>query len=267
MSEGGEGGESLRWLLTYADMITLLMAFFIMMYTMSNVNVDKFAKAASGLRAEFGAPGTRTSLGGGSGLLPHLRSGGVIGDQAMIDESLQSVKDRLEEYIQDNEMQNLISATHEVRGLVITLASDNLLFPVSEADLRPPALAILAEIADLLQTIPNGIVIEGHTCGLPIKTPRYPSNWELSAARSCAVVRYLMDQWNIDPVRLGATGYADSRSVAPNDTEEQRFINRRVEIVILPTATPDTTEAGAAPLDAVSIADPEAPAPTDEAPP
>ncbi len=230
----GGGGE--RWLLTYADMITLLMAFFIMMYAMSTVSIDKFAKAASGLREEFGAPGTRRSLGEGSGLLPHIGPGGVVGDAVALEDTLQSIRTELDEYIQENQLQDLIRTSSQERGLVITLVSDNLLFPVGEAEVRSPALAILDRIAGLLTALPNRIVIEGHTCSLPISTPRYPSNWELSAARACAVVRYLIDTWRIDPTRLAATGYAYSRPVAPNDTEDGRAVNRRVEIVILPTA-------------------------------
>ena len=151
----------------------------------------------------------------------------------ILDEDVKLVEDKLHEYIHQNQLQNLVYTKHEFRGLVISLVSDNLLFPVGEADLRPPALAILDCISELLRDVPNDIMIEGHTCSLPIHTSRYPSNWELSAARACAVVHYLIDRWDIDPVRLAATGYADSRPVAPNDTEEQRVFNRRVQIIIL----------------------------------
>lgn len=238
LSEGESGGENegagmMRWLLTYADMITLLMAFFIMMYSMSVISLDKFKRAASSLRSEFGpAPPGTGSGSGGSGLLPYRAptTGSFV---PILDEDVKLVEDKLHEYIHQNQLQNLVYTKHEFRGLVISLVSDNLLFPVGEADLRPPALAILDCISELLRDVPNDIMIEGHTCSLPIHTSRYPSNWELSAARACAVVHYLIDRWDIDPVRLAATGYADSRPVAPNDTEEQRVFNRRVQIIIL----------------------------------
>ncbi len=249
MSEGHDGGGDLRWLLTYADMITLLMAFFIMMYSMSVISVEKFDQAAASLRSEFGTPG-RHRPGGGSGLLPHPgRSAGV-----QLEEPLQSVKDELEEYIEENDLQSLIQTTEEVRGLVITLVSDNLLFPVGEATLRAPALSIVNEIAGLLQDIPNLIVIEGHTCSLAIKTSRYPSNWELSAARACAVTRYLVEQWGIDEVRLAATGYAASRPVESNDREEGRAKNRRVEIVLLASGPASEGEGEGAPASAGEVA-------------
>jgi chemotaxis protein MotB len=261
---GGEGAGMMRWLLTYADMITLLMAFFIMMYSMSAINLDKFKRAASSLRSEFGpTTPSKGSGSGGSGILPHgsPTAGSFV---PILEEDVKLVEDKLHDYIKQNRLQDLVYTKHEFRGLVISLVSDNLLFPVGEADLRPPALAILDRISELLRDIPNTIMIEGHTCSLPIHTPRYPSNWELSAARACAVVRYLIDRWNIDPVRLAATGCADSRPVAPNDTEEQRVFNRRVQIIILArTQTPsdgeltpaDSTDAGAGP---------EAPPPEEE---
>ena len=127
----------------------------------------------------------------------------------------------------------MIHTSRELRGLVITVVSDNLLFSVGQAELRPPALAILDQIAELLRGLPNSIAIEGHTCSLPISTSRYPSNWEPSAARACAVVHHLIERWQIDPVRLAATGCADSRPVGSNESEETRTLNRRVEIVIL----------------------------------
>ncbi|UCC69077.1 MAG: OmpA family protein [Armatimonadota bacterium] len=248
-SAGGdnEGAGMMRWLLTYADMITLLMAFFIMMYSMSVISSDKFKRAASSLRAEFGPAEARRSLTQGSGLLPYARPGDTLTDLPALEEALQLAKDQLEEYIKKNDLQDVIQTSHESRGLVITLVSDNLLFPVGAAELRSPALVILNRIAGLLRTMPNRIVIEGHTCSLPISTPRYPSNWELSAARACAVVRYLIDRWQIDSLRLAATGYADSRPVASNDDEEGRSFNRRVEVIILPTANPSAGEEPAAP--------------------
>jgi len=105
MSGGHDGGGDLRWLLTYADMITLLMAFFIMMYSMSVISVEKFDQAAASLRSEFGAP-ARDQAVGGSGLLPHL--GAAISPR--LEEPLQSVKDQLEEYIAENDLQSLLQS-------------------------------------------------------------------------------------------------------------------------------------------------------------
>jgi len=220
----------MRWLLTYADMITLLMAFFIMMYSMSVLNQEKFQKAADSLRKEFGPGPGEAQAASSRGVLPVA---GGLPSPPPLEEGVESVEEQLQQYIESSDLEEVIRLGREPRGLVVSLVSDNLLFPVGEADLRPDALAILDKIAGLLRRIPNGIVVEGHTCDLPISTPRFPSNWELSAARACTVVRYLSDRKGIPAQRLSAAGYADSRPVAPNRTEEGRVRNRRVDVIIL----------------------------------
>jgi len=204
---------------------------------MSVVSMEKFDKAAASLRSEFGSPLKAGNGGGASGLISHHEAA-----PPPLEQPLQSVKNQLEDYIRENDLEDLLQTREEARGLVITLVSDNLLFPVGEATLRAPALSILDRIGKLLRDLPNLIVIEGHTCSLPISTDRYPSNWELSAARASAVVRYLAGQWQIDPQRLAATGYADSRPLAANDREETRAQNRRVEIVLLASGPPEEAE-------------------------
>ena len=237
---GHDGGGMLRWLLTYADMITLLMAFFIMMYSMSVISLDKFDAAASSLRAEFGPPVPNAKRSGGAGLLP-----GVGRRQeemwAPLEEDIQAVVDQLDEYVAERDLAELVTTRQEQRGLVISVVSDNLLFPVGQAELRAPALSILDEIAGLLKELPNEIVVEGHTCTLPIRTALYPSNWELSAARACRVVRHLTERQGVPATRLAATGYGDSRPVASNETEEGRVRNRRVDIVIVARANQGST--------------------------
>jgi len=240
MSGGHDAGGGLRWLLTYADMITLLMAFFIMMYSISVISMEKFSKAAASFRAEFG-PARGSQGGGGREILP--RPGAAGASLPALEEDVQSVKEQLEQYVKANQLEDIIHTSQEARGLVITLVSDNLLFPVGDAQLRAPALTILDKIARLLRDLPNLVVIEGHTCSLPISTPQYPSNWELSAARASAVVRYLVERWRIDPIRLAAAGYADSRPVASNEREQGRALNRRVEIVILASIPDDRAQA------------------------
>ena len=225
---GHDGGGMMRWLLTYADMITLLMAFFIMLYSMSRISVDKFERAAASLRAEF-AP-ARPGRGGPGRGLPSIFG---RARSARLEKEVQSIENRLKEYVEENDLADVVRTSHEDQKLVISLASDDLLFARGESDLRAPALVILGRIAGLLQEIPNQIAVEGHTCDLPISTARFPSNWELSAARASAVVRYLIERKGIAATRLAATGYADSRPAAPNTTEEGRRLNRRVDLVIL----------------------------------
>jgi chemotaxis protein MotB len=231
---GGGGGHDaaggLRWLLTYADMITLLMAFFIMMYSMSVLNLQKFREVAFSIRSGFGG-----ALEGGSyGRVPEgkptirepIRSEVPTG-------RLPDVADELQRYIRQRHLQKQVHTRVEERGLVVSLVSDYVLFDIGSADLRPSARPLLDTIAKIIVDIPNAINVEGHTCSLPIHTARFPSNWELSTQRATAVVRYLMERHGIPANRLAAAGYADSKPLVTNDTEANRRRNRRVDIVIL----------------------------------
>jgi len=107
------------------------------------------------------------------------------------------------------------------------------LFDIGRAELRPRAKHILSKVGAIVRNMPNEIAVEGHTCDLPIRTQQFPSNWELSTARATTVVRFLIDHAGIAPRRVSASGYADSRPLAPNDSEARRVSNRRVDIVIL----------------------------------
>lgn len=215
----------LRWLVTYADMVSLLLAFFVMLYSMSQISLEKFSRAAASLREEFGQ---RREEGQRS-----PRRSPPPPREQRLEEEIQSIEDEIVEYIAEAGLGDLVRAERQPRGLVISVLSDNVLFSAGEAELRAPALRILDKIAGLLTDIDHHIAVEGHTCDLPIRTARFPSNWELSAARACTVVRYLTDRWRIPPTRLAATGYADSRPVAPNTSEEGRVLNRRVDLVIV----------------------------------
>jgi chemotaxis protein MotB len=119
------------------------------------------------------------------------------------------------------------------RGLVISLMSDVAVFKAGSADIRLEAVGLLDKIAEALKQVPNMVRVEGHTCDLPTRTGRYPSNWELSTARATNVVRYLVERHGISAGRLSASGYAGGRPVVPNDGPVHRRMNRRVDIVII----------------------------------
>jgi chemotaxis protein MotB len=125
-----------------------------------------------------------------------------------------------------------VTVQHEERGLVVRFA-DQVFFDLGKADLKPEALAILNKIGPILKDIPNPIRIEGHTDNLPIKTAQFPSNWELSVHRATSVIRYMVEELDFDPTKLSAAGYGEYRPVRPNDSAENRAMNRRVDIVIM----------------------------------
>ena len=211
-----------RWLLTYADMITLLVALFIMLYSMSAVNQEKFGALAQSMRREFQA-------------LPERDGGKIIGTGQLVD-PLEQQASQLQRFLQQTGLQSQVRVRHEERGLVISLLSDGTLFDLGSADLKPSAKQVLDRVAQVLHAVPNPVLIEGHTDNLPIRTAQYPSNWELSAARAARVLRYLVQKGGIPAHRLIAVGYADTRPLVPNNSPSNRAQNRRVDIAILKTS-------------------------------
>ena len=215
-----------RWLLTYADMITLLTAFFLMMYSMSVVSKGKFTAMAASVRSGFGSV-----LNGGDGILNNSGAPSAKKTLTPYQESMQNL--RL--YVEQNNLKGKITARSDERGLVISLAADNLLFERGQARILPQNSGALDKVAQIIKSVTNQVEIEGHTDDLPIHTAQFPSNWELSAGRAAAVLRQMTEQNGLPGTRFRAAGYADTKPLAPNTTEANRARNRRVDIVILKT--------------------------------
>lgn len=269
----GEHENHERWLLTYADMITLLVAFFIMLYAMSVMNVTKFQQLALSVRSGFGSSmtnGTPTIMNAGGGVNGNpsiVQSGqtanhdknddgksGQLAAQQEIqwdipskklksgeeDKRLYDLKIAISKIIKQQGLQKKVQIFINERGMVIRILSDGMLFQSGNADLRTQEVGLLDKVADIIKSkIDNQLEVEGHTDNLPINTARYPSNWDLSTARASVVLRYLVHR-GVSQERLRASGYADQRPVALNDTEDGRRHNRRVDIVVLRKYTPET---------------------------
>lgn len=232
--EGGAGME--RWLITYADLITLLMIFFVVMYAMSQLDAQKFQALANSLSIVLSGRSVSILETAGPSVVEG-RSGQIIregqGDTPTLQGNLEAIEKQLAEYIKSEEgLAGNIVLIEQERGLVISL-KDTLLFPKGSDVLTPRAHAIIRRVGESLKTIPNYIRVEGHTDDLPIHTPKFPSNWELSVLRATNVVHVLVEEVGIAPERLSATGYSEYRPLVPNDSEANRAMNRRVDIVIL----------------------------------
>ena len=263
-------GNHERWLLTYADMITLLMVLFIVLFAISVVDKKKFAELADGLAHQFG--GAAKVLPAGTGVLDGGRTAsadlgqlannpslpiaaiqqsrpGQPGDVAVTTASqraaahqqlleqekqaLAGAKQQIEAALRAKGLQNSVSFAVTSRGLVVSIVTDQVLFDTGQAELKPVGKQVLDAIAPALRTLPNDISIEGHTDDVPIAGPPFASNWELSAVRATTVLRYLVDADGLQRDRMSATGYADTKPVVPNDTPAHRAQNRRVEVVVL----------------------------------
>jgi chemotaxis protein MotB len=226
--EGGHENAE-RWLLTYADMITLLMAFFIMMYSMSVMNLEKFQAVAFSIRSGFGG----VLKGGGKHIMMHPpKTDGKSNRQSEMRRMSQEIEEELKKQIGESKLKGKVQVNQEARGVVISVATDGMMFDRGSADLTPLAHEILPSIAGILAKLPNEIMVEGHTCNLPIRTAVFPSNWELASARACRVVRYLGEH-GVAMRRLSAVGYGETHKRVPNDTEAHRAMNRRVDILIV----------------------------------
>jgi chemotaxis protein MotB len=236
-----------RWLVSYADFITLLFAFFVVMFASSQADKAKakqFSAAvtdalenggSAGLPAKVAMilGGTVDDIGPGNALMKGPGGAQRVDHDSPPEEvvelipSLQKLSVQLREEIAAGKLEvNL-----EPRGLVISL-KQAIFFPSGEDVIDPRTYPIVEKIAALLNTQPNRIHMEGHTDSVPIHTARFRSNWELSTARAIAMLRLMMDRFQVDQQRLAVAGYADTSSVAPNDTDEGRARNRRVDIVI-----------------------------------
>jgi chemotaxis protein MotB len=247
-----------RWLITYADMITLLMVLFVVLFSIGQVDLAKFQALKHSLSNSLGGPAKPNPVvTGGAGVLTAgsqisgaVPSGtGSLGspvpsNQALIalvqrkaaaeQATLNEAEKQIEQALTGKGLQDAVTFRQEVRGLVVTVVSDNVLYPVGSAVLQPEGRAVLDALAPALAHLPNDVSVEGHTDNQPIVGGgEYPTNWELSTARATAVVRYLIDAHGLVASRLAAAGYADTRPIVPNTSASNQSLNRRVEIVVL----------------------------------
>jgi chemotaxis protein MotB len=224
-----------RWVISYADLVTLLFGFFILLYATADQNITKFESLARGLSDAFNVPvnegldNGNPVLDGGTGIVPgsadHAR-------EALIENDLLYVRNFVEQRAAAEGLVGKIVVSQEADGIAIRLA-DNLVFPTASAALRLEALPLLDIAAAAVNQVGREVRVEGHTDNVPLVTDRYPSNWELSSARATAVLRYVVDEGGVDPTTIFAAGYSEFRPVASNLTPEGRALNRRADLIIL----------------------------------
>lgn len=216
-----------RWLLSYADFITLLMIFFIIMYAMSTLDQKKYEKLTTALNQAMG-DGTAIADTGSN-------MGGETGNGLSEDAKLKKVKEKLDKYLKENNLSASVSTTIEKRGLVLSF-KDSLFFDSGKAEIRPEQIDKLITISKIInQSIISDsyIRIEGHTDSVPMHNEIFKSNWDLSVMRASNVAQILIDKAGINPERLSATGYGEYRPKVDNSTAEGKSTNRRVDIIIM----------------------------------
>ncbi len=240
----GTGEHHERWLISYADFITLLFAFFVVMYAISIVNEGKYAVLSEALGDAFGgrqmAPQAYTSVE------PVLPLSHIVNRKRH--EAAKRERERMETLAKDLNATLLplvksgqVRVTQNARGISIELNA-SVLFAQGEATLQPDAREVLGEVAGLLKNDPHRIEVEGHTDNTPIASEKYASNWELSAVRAASVVRLFIEN-GIQDARLAAIGHGATRPMAPNDSAANQARNRRVAVMIL-AALPEPLSTG-----------------------
>lgn len=219
-------------MLSYGDLMTLLLCCFVLLFACSSLDVVKFRKALTSLQSAFGIlPGGMSVMS--SVELPEPRPeaeqlSSARGKEARFAELAAKIKKRLEAVGAENKVSLVLE-----RGLVIRFV-DSVLFDLGQATLRPEGAVLLEAISGPLAEAGNPIRVEGHTCDLPVRPGgQFESNWDLSAARAITVVRYFIHSAGITPDRLSAVGYGEYKPLVPNTSERNRARNRRVDIVVM----------------------------------
>ena len=240
-----------RWLLTYADMITLLLAMFMVLFAISSVNVGKFRDLSHSLQDAFSGkvlPGGTALTATGAAAdqveredpeppLPNLQApvGGRVENgrkRQAEEEDFRALKRQIDRYAREHGLERELETHIARRGLVIRLLTDRILFDSGEASLKRESRPLLSQIGRLLKfEVRHPILVEGHTDNVPISSPVFPTNWELSTARAARVVRAFI-RAGVGRARLAAVGYGDLRPLASNANDPGRRRNRRVEVVL-----------------------------------
>jgi len=216
------GGGQDRWLLSYADFVTLLLATFVTMYAVSNVDAKKLAPAASSMRQAFEGRREHT--------VPMPEGGSVVPPVPV--DPLVPVEKNLRLKLEDAISAGRLELIRDSRGLVVSLP-ESATFPPASTEVTAGARELIARVAGIIQASGHPMRIEGHTDNVPIRTQKFRSNWDLSTARASAVIAFLIESQSFDPVHLSAAGYGEFHPRVPNDSAENRARNRRVDIVIL----------------------------------
>ncbi|MFZ5986822.1 MAG: flagellar motor protein MotB [Bacillota bacterium] len=253
--EASEGAP--EWMTTYSDLVTLLLTFFILLFSMAVIDKQKFEEVATSLRSAF--------MNNSNGELMHYNKGkevisittennpqsndskeidsqknknsdgksqgGKDNDKGKKEKGMEEFKEEIEKLIVGLDLDKYVKIIDEKTYVILRIDSV-ILFDLGKADIKDSGKETLKKIGKLLKDLDSGMIVQGHTDNLPINTVLFPTNWELSTKRATNVVLFLIRESEVDPTKLTATGNGEFRPIAPNDTEENRQKNRRIDIVI-----------------------------------
>jgi chemotaxis protein MotB len=238
-----------RWLVSYADFITLLFAVFVVLYAMSQTDKKKVEEVMASIQQSFGMaqsgspspkmnilPSRQTNvipaISPEISIVPGTKSvRGKVKTRAD-EKDFQQIKSSIEAYLVKQGAQNKVTLSITRRGLIVSLKEAGF-FESGQATIKPSAYELINTISEAMTQYNNPLRFEGHTDNIPINTSQFPSNWELSTARAVNGLKYLISNYDVDPNKISATGYGEFRPLADNATPENRAKNRRVDLVML----------------------------------
>lgn len=238
-----------RWLVSYADFITLLFAVFVVLYAMGQSDKKKVEEVMQAIQQSFGmatagasAPKVNVIPSQEITVIPSLKPeikvapiGRTRSGQAKMraeEKDFRQIKSAVEAFLVKQGAQNKVTLEITRRGLVVSLKEAGF-FNSGQSSIKPEAYELINSIAEVMTQYNNPLRLEGHTDNIPISSAQFPSNWELSTARATNGLKYLLKNFDIDPNKISATGYAEFRPIADNATPEGRAKNRRVDLLML----------------------------------
>ena len=247
MADKGGGGGVPAWMVTFADLMALMMTFFVLLYSFSTIDEKKYRMIAQSMAKGFGAvlaaPRTPTTTAiGPPSMMPSPLSQNSRARSPSPRPEMSARNDQLLQELQSSmktEIAEGIIAVETAGNTVVIRFPEEIAFPPGSDEMSDDIMPMLEQVAEALGDAPGTIMVSGHTDDRPIKSARFRSNWELSTDRAVSVIQRLEALGSIDANRLTAVGYGDTRPLVPNDTPENRARNRRVEIAIVREESPE----------------------------
>jgi chemotaxis protein MotB len=212
------------WMTTYGDMVTLVLTFFVLMFAFSTVDSQKYQQIVNSLRG---------AMGGNIGVLQQGTTLDMVGEMTTTgNPSYDRVLKQLQKILEQEVNKDKVELSQNGRNIIVSF-KEKLFFKIGSADIRAEALPILNEVGKVIREQKLTMRVEGHSCDIPIRTVKFPSNWELSAIRAVNVSKYLIEKVQVAPQKVSVAGYGQYRPMVPNTSEANRARNRRVDIVLV----------------------------------
>lgn len=226
-----EAADTMKWMVTFSDLITLLLTFFVLLLTMCSLEAGKVEQFRTACSEAMGV-----LL---EGKYSEVQERILTSSKRQIDEQALKMENVLKQFsgiktmLLSEDKGGRLNFKELERGLSIIIR-DDLLFGSGKSEINPEGISVLRDIGSKFENFEGKVIVEGHTDNISISTEKFPSNWELSISRAVNIVKFLAEEVGVKPMKMSAVGYADTKPVVSNDTPENRRRNRRVEIILVP---------------------------------